>query len=331
VLSTSSPVGAGGWRRAYLRFQVTEDGAGLVRRIRVVGETTSTKWEFGLVAVHREGRPFFAIAHNPDSVERLDRAIADGANALEPDLRHSGDAPELATAEDADIAVTEEGVTGSASAVNGQAPLDAYFRELNAVAQRKLVIWDTKPGDTQDYASVASAIEKVGQEQGFDFSRSVFNISNDKMTALYGPFQDDASIGRCFDGIFTQVHSHAADEWMGPVRAQRLTFQGLGVTPQLQVPEKWSVPISVYVRAREQEEYPKKIYFWTVNDPSATRRILDLGVDGLITDELPRLLDTLKEEPYASIYRYASDDDDHLAKHGGSWFAVANGADLPGE
>lgn len=121
----------------------------------------------------------------------------------------------------------------------------------------------------KDYARVAESVQAAGRRENCDFSKSVFNISDAKMAALFTPFQSTAGAGRCCDGVFTQVHSHTAADWMTPVRTNRLTFQGLGVTPQLQITEKWSVPISVYVRAREQEEFPKKIYFWTVNDVDA--------------------------------------------------------------
>ena len=327
TVSSDNPVGSGGWRRAYFRFEVTAGDDGLVRRVHLENATQSG-WQFGLVAVHREERPFYGIAHNPDSVARLYQAIAQGANALEPDLRHTKDAPNIAADEDGNVAVTEQGIFGGASDVNGQATLGSYLRELGQVAPHKLVIWDTKTGDSKDYGAMAQSIKAAGAREGFDFGKSVFNISDGSMSGLFWPFADDAAVGRDFDGIFTQVHSHTADEWMGPVRANRITFQGLGVTPQLQVNEKWSVPIAVYVRAREQEEFPKKIYFWTVNDGNAMRRVLDLGIDGLITDDLPLLQSILQEPPYASMYRYAGEDDDPGAKHGGSWFSVAASEDL---
>lgn len=330
TVAAANPIGSGGWRRAYLRFEIPEapagSASGAIHRIQIKDRSPGIEWQFGLVAIHREGRAFYGIAHNPDSIARLDEAVAQGANALEPDFRESSDAPRITTPEDGFVAVTEEGITGGAVASNGQATLTAYLRRLKAVAPKKLIIWDGKPGATTDYARVAESIKSAGLREGFDFSKSVFNISNEKMIPFFTPFQSMPGVGRCYDGVFTQVHSHTADDWMTPVRTNRLTFQGLGVTPQLQVTEKWSVPISVYVRAREQEEFPKKIYFWTVNEAKSMRRVLDLGIDGLITDEIALLRDVLREEPYASMYRYASDDDDHGAKHGGTWFHVASSA-----
>jgi Glycerophosphoryl diester phosphodiesterase family len=323
----ANPIGSGGWRRVYLRFEIAAGAsASAIHRLHIDNKFSGVEWQFGVVALHREGRPFYGIAHNPDSVERLDQALAQGANALEPDFRPSSDNPGITTAEDGFVAVTEQGLTGKASKSNGQATLTTYLERLKAVAPKKLIIWDGKTGSADDYAGVAESIKRTGARVGFDFSHSVFNISSDKMVPLFKPFESVPTAGRCYDGIFTQVHSHNAEDWMGPVRQNRLTFQGLGVTPQLQVTEKWSVPISVYVRAREQEAFPNKIYFWTVNDANAMRRVLDLGIDGLITDELVRLRDVLREEPYASMYRYADDSDDHSTKHGGSWFHVASSA-----
>jgi hypothetical protein len=325
IVASDHQVGAGGWRRAYLRFEVAE--ASPVRTIRVENALGKGEWQFGLVAIHREGRPFYAIAHNPDSIEALDKAMAEGANALEPDLRESKDKPALADAADESLAVTEE-LLGHAVTLNGQSKFGAYLRELNAKAAHKLIIWDTKVGASKDYAAVGASIRRVIDREHFDLSKSVFNVADPSMAPMWQAFADRPAVGRAYDGVFEQVHSHTAAEWMKPVRDLKLTFQGLGVTPQLQVTEKWSVPISVYVRAREQEEFPKKIYFWTVNEANAIRRMLDLGIDAMITDEIALLRSILREAPYDSIYTFAGDDDDPSAKHGGAWFHVASSSDL---
>ena len=41
------------------------------------------------------------------------------------------------------------------------------------------------------------------------------------MAALFTPFESNRAVGRCYDGVFTQVHSHTAADWMTPVRANR--------------------------------------------------------------------------------------------------------------
>ena len=62
-----------GFYRGYFRFEL---GKGKPKTYRIVVESNgSTGWETGLVSLHREGRPFFAIAHNPDSIEGLEKAL----------------------------------------------------------------------------------------------------------------------------------------------------------------------------------------------------------------------------------------------------------------
>jgi len=47
-----------------------------------------------------------------------------------------------------------------------------------------------------------------------------------------------------------------------------------------------------YVRKMHRRGY--RIFVWTVNEPEDMRRVIDNGVDGIITDYPARLLDILQ-------------------------------------
>ncbi|MEJ2539331.1 MAG: glycerophosphodiester phosphodiesterase family protein, partial [Gemmatimonadota bacterium] len=65
----------------------------------------------------------------------------------------------------------------------------------------------------------------------------------------------------------------------------------------LQVPESWrgrTIVSPRFVREAHRRNIP--VHVWTVDDPQAMRRRLDLGVDGIQTDRPDRLARVLHEE-----------------------------------
>lgn len=66
----------------------------------------------------------------------------------------------------------------------------------------------------------------------------------------------------------------------------------------LQVPE-WSGELQVITRrfVRSAKEHNLDVHVWTVNEPEAMRRVIDLGVGGIITDYPDRLLALLGRAP----------------------------------
>jgi glycerophosphoryl diester phosphodiesterase len=62
----------------------------------------------------------------------------------------------------------------------------------------------------------------------------------------------------------------------------------------LQIPEHFvgqSVPTPDFIRAARDRNL--KVHIWTVNDPAEMRRLVESGVDGVMTDYPDRLLSVL--------------------------------------
>lgn len=89
----------------------------------------------------------------------------------------------------------------------------------------------------------------------------------------------------------------AARFWLGCVtRSRARSAAALRQVDCLQVPERIG-PVRV-VSARSVElahTAGKQVHVWTVNEPSDMRRLLDLGVDGIVTDRADLLRDVLVE------------------------------------
>jgi glycerophosphoryl diester phosphodiesterase len=93
----------------------------------------------------------------------------------------------------------------------------------------------------------------------------------------------------------------------GASRSQLRPFVLLHATPfgflytpaveALQVPERWrgrTIVSRRFVREAHRRNLP--VHVWTVDEPEAMRRLLDLGVDGIQTDRPDRLARVLHEE-----------------------------------
>ncbi len=64
----------------------------------------------------------------------------------------------------------------------------------------------------------------------------------------------------------------------------------------LQVPERQGRVTVVDRRTVEAaHEHGLQVHVWTVNDPADMRRLLDLGVDGIVTDRADLLREVLEE------------------------------------
>ena len=53
------------------------------------------------------------------------------------------------------------------------------------------------------------------------------------------------------------------------------------------------------------QPYPKKIVFWSLHEKPEMRKLLDLGVDGIIADREDNLAQVLEEGPYQVFCRKA--------------------------
>jgi glycerophosphoryl diester phosphodiesterase len=96
------------------------------------------------------------------------------------------------------------------------------------------------------------------------------------------------------------IVSNALFVLLGPVLPAsllRLTAgRALRGVQALQVPVSYgAVPVVTRGFVRRAHRHGLQVHVWTVNDPAEMRRLLDLGVDGIVTDRADLLKDVLLE------------------------------------
>lgn len=251
-------------------------------------------------------RPFYVIGHNPNSVRRAIRCLEEGANALEPDVCY-----ELGT-----FYVHEKIplVPGwLARLFRRSLTLAAYLRGLgehlkqNRIgSQLALIAFDLKPPYTYDLSALESVIH-----DGFscDFPHvAILTTASDRTAAAWlGRFV--RRIGRRAVGVDEHWSAAEANEGLMSGALDYTYANGTSVPLCPTTRYLTDVRDAVALRAAGSARGFSLIYAWTVNAESSMAAFLDSDVDGLITDEIPRLR-SLLEERYATTYVLATADDD---------------------
>jgi hypothetical protein len=106
-------------------------------------------------------------------------------------------------------------------------------------------------------------------------------------------------------------------QWYATARTNGVTFMGMGISQLVPVQfSVWYGPLTMCVNGRDRYGDLKKLEYWTVGTKVQLRKMLDLGVDGVIADDNAMVASVLAEEPYRDLYRLATSDDDAAAVHG---------------
>jgi glycerophosphoryl diester phosphodiesterase len=232
-----------------------------------------------------DARLFYAIAHHCNRVQQVRGALASGANAVECDIsfderllvRHPRDVLEPLPTETA---------------------LSDYLSALRQLAREHpgwaLIIFDLKPSLCAE--DVVALLQQVRRELT-------------EPTGLKCIFTAPQFDGRgVLEGVLAELRAGEAagiDEDDDPTRVvEHFTARGFssivfgnGIHPLM--PDFFGGPLHASLeRALQIKRTTGKIKFvsrWTLNEPRAMQRYLELGVDGIMTDHVPALLAAVRE------------------------------------
>lgn len=234
-----------------------------------------------------------AIAHRGGSLDGIENTLASFARAvelgythLETDVRLTADG-ELIAFHDSRLGRVA-GTGGlvreltwaqlSAVRIGGREPVPRFVEVLKAFPDARLVV-DPKCDDAVepliDVLRTHDAVDRV----------CVGSFSDDRLRRMRAAFGD------------------ALCTSMGPGELLRLRLAAWRLLPGYRVPagvrcvqmpvRYGPVPLAEPRCIRFAHERGLQVHVWTINDPATMRVLLDLGVDGIITDAIEELRDVL--------------------------------------
>lgn len=234
-----------------------------------------------------------AIAHRGGSVDGIENTVASFARAVDLGYRYL----------ETDVRLTADGelVAFHDSGLERVAGTDQRLRDLTWPQLSRLRIGGREP--VPRFAEVLKA---------FPDARLLVDPKCDAaVDPLIAALRDHDAVARVCVGSFSDrrlrrvraAFGDAVCTSMGPGEALRLRLAAWGVlSPSavpsdpacVQVPVRWGPVVFAeprliaFAHARGLQ-----VHVWTVNDGPTMARLLDLGVDGIITDELTVLRDVL--------------------------------------
>ena len=243
-------------------------------------------------------RPFYIIAHNPNTVEDAINALKDGANALEPDVRFFSD-KQFYVDEEIERFYEPDGVPLLIDYLNGL--YDQLMKPENSGLNLALVLFDIKDlnYDINDLYEIIrnSALFEIfpeipfvttyGGENGF----KLFNhLNQQNITEAVGIDQgtDPAKIKNYFNqNTIIKSYTFADGDSI---------FSSIG---KLDV-------VKSAIKMRDDGGSFKLVYAWCVNSEYVMKQFLNINVDGLITDYVKRLYNLINSPAYNNLFTLAT-------------------------
>jgi hypothetical protein len=288
----------GDWQRSLLRFSL---GSPTSVRLRFAYNGACPLWTGALRLSRGAPRLVYIIGHNRNTPAQASASLDAGANALEVDLsyRHG----RIMAAELAPFPGWTE---------------TSELSEWLACIQARRSDWaflylDCKVRDVpnDDFYRYGKDIVALLRASGVDSTRCLFNMPERRGVALYQGVKDCgfAGAGFCMDGIDDNqpTAAHVGD-WVTTAQELRLDAVGMGrIALELDKPlERWWPIIAATTAARDAgAPYPRQVIFWSLHEKPGIRKMLDLGVDGIIVDREDHARDVLKEPTYQQLVRLA--------------------------
>lgn len=250
-------------------------------------------------------RPFYVMAHNPNTIKDVRDALAKGANCVEPDVNVYDDTTDQ-------LCISEAGLTGNASGDSDSPSLVDFLEGLRQAADDfphlALVVFDTKSpavSASNGLAMLTAIREHLTKGTNLNVIISVADLSQTVM----------------FDSIMNRLRPREGvmiDSENDPIAVSNY-FYGAGIvnecyangiTHESILGPNVRPSMERVCEFRAGRYRTRFIYVWTVNDDDHMREYIRIGVDSVDTDDVDVLSGIIKEPEFAGMIRLATRADD---------------------
>jgi hypothetical protein len=293
----------GDWQRVLLSFALSAPAA---VRLRFAYNGALPLWTGSLTLSRAAPRPIYIIGHNRNTPAQLNKSLDQGANALEVDLSYRGD--QIMAAELPPFPGWMQTSRVSEWLASAQARRDEWaFLYLDCKLR------GVPDHNFYQYGKDIVALMRAG---GIPPERCLFSIPERAGVDLYRGVRDAgfAQAAFCMDGIDDNDPSPGKEaDWAEAALEYRLDVVGMGrIALEIEKPlEEWWPILRSTNNARDLgRPYPRQVIFWSLHERAGIRKVLDLGVDGVIVDREDHAREVLNEPTYRQLVRLA---------HAGEW------------
>lgn len=248
-------------------------------------------------------RPYYVVAHNPNTIAEVIAALDAGANGIEPDINvYADDAGALCISHD-------EGDAGAPTLVQ-------YLTDLRAVALARpelaLVVFDCKPGAVspafgaeilaavRTHLTAGTDLNVIISVSGFD-GTSMFDLIRDTLGPREGLMIDEdndpVAVSDYFAGLGVTNHGFG-----NGISVLSCGVLGPNVRP--------SMERACALRAAGGR--PRFIYVWTIDCVDLEAEYIAIGVDGMITDDPAEVRSVMARPEHVGVVRLATRADNPM-------------------
>jgi hypothetical protein len=294
----TAPEEFGDWQRVLVAFRL-DDSARV--RIRFHYDGAVSIWT-GAIHLTRSGRrPIYIIGHNRNTPEEVDKSLENGANAIEVDISYR----------DGKIMAAEVPPFPGWERIS---EASKWLRHAQACRDRWAFLYiDCKLHQVPDdnFYAYGQAIAKLFLDAGIDPKRCMFSIPDASGIDIHRAARASGFAGSSFaiDGIDKGQPAHTnPQDWPAAAEQYKLEVIGMGraaLAMLINPLEHWWPAVQATVASRDAGRLPRNVIFWSLTEKASMRKLLDLGVDGIIADEEANLVAVLDEEPYRQFCRRA--------------------------
>jgi len=265
--------------------------------------------------------PFYVLGHNTNSIDQVNQALDQGANALEIDVTafaHNLDA----------FCVDHAGPMGNAPGGASAPPLENFLRDLRKVADRRselaLVMFDLKPPASRPDlgpALIQTIRDILTKDSFLPVILSVSNITDEHTDRLIG-----STVFDNIHGDYGQREGYMIDEeddmrsvetfFLTKLKVDHYGYgNGTSFGPTDEGASGFRTPIELACWKRAAHGQPAFVDAWTVNNPANQALYLRIGVCGMISDPsgIANVRALLQRPEFAEKYRLARRTDNPMS------------------